>query len=401
MCNAPELDAGIAERHGSSAPEAALFAGAIERMLQRIDATAAEVGEAFPLSADPGTGRWMTAPDGRWTGGFWVGQLWLALQASGDAKYRLLAEAALARLEVRLERDNVLNGLVFYYGAALGGLLHGNAAGAAMGKRGAVALARHYRPGPGFIPLGHASGSLTADDAGKTAGETNIDGVPGMGLLWWAAHERGEPALAEIAAKHVRRHIDLCLRPDGSLYQAALVDPANGATLRLYSPRGYAADTSTWARAQSWGLLGFVQAYAWTKNAYFLDAAVRAADWWLGAVPADRVAFWDFDDPAIPATERDTSATAMAAAALLKLARLAPDTERREIYAEAGALTVRALVERYLAPTHAGDARPRGMLTEGCWQRNQGMSTRHELVWGDYFLLEALLMLTGRIERVI
>ena len=64
-------------------------------------------------------------------------------------------------------------------------------------------------------------------------------------------------------------------------------------------------------------------------------------------------------------------------------------------------LTVRALVERYLAPTRAGDARPRGMLTEGCWQRNQGMSTRHELVWGDYYLLESLLMLTGRIEQVI
>jgi len=29
------------------------------------------------------------------------------------------------------------------------------------------------------------------------------------------------------------------------------------------------------------------------------------------------------------------------------------------------------------------------------------MATRHELVWGDYYLLESLLMLTGRIDRVI
>lgn len=400
MRNAAELDAEIAEAPVPPVEEEILFAGAIERMLHRIDATAAEIGMAFPLSADPASGRWMTAPDGRWTGGFWVGQLWLALRSSGDPKYRVLAEAALARLEVRLERDNVLNGLVFYYGAALGALLDGNPAGAAMGRRGAGALARHYRPGPGFIPLGDDSGSLTADDVDKIAGETNIDGIPGMGLLWWAAREGGDPALAGIAAKHVRRHVELCMRPDGSFYQAALVDPATGATLRLYSPRGYAADTSTWARAQSWGLLGIVQAYAWTRDPFFLDAAVRAADWWLGAVPSDRVAFWDFDDPAIPATERDTSATAMAAAALLKLARLA-DAERRASYAEAGALTVRALVERYLVPTRADDTRPRGMLTEGCWQRNQGMSTRHELVWGDYYLLEALLMLTGRVEQVI
>jgi unsaturated chondroitin disaccharide hydrolase len=388
-----------AERHAGmpGAAEAVLFADATGRMLERIDATAAAIGEAFPLSADPASGHWMTAPDGRWTGGFWVGQLWLALRASGDRKYRALAEAALERLQVRIERDNVLNGLVFYYAAAVGERLHANPAANALGKRGAEALARRFAPASGFIPLGHDSGSLTGD----AQGETNIDGVPGMGLLWWAAQKHGRPALAEIATSHVRRHVELCLRKDGSLYQAALVDPANGATLRLYSPRGYAADTSTWARAQSWGLLGFVQAYAWTRDPFFLEAAVRAADWWLGDVPSDRVAFWDFNDPAIPETERDTSATAMAAAALLKLARLAPEPAQREKFAAAGALTVRALVERYLTPTNAGDPRPRGMLTEGCWQRNQAMSTRHELVWGDYFLLEALLMLGGRLDEIV
>ena len=392
MSCAPEHCAEVAE-----GGDASLFPDAIERMLGRIDSTAAAVGALFPLSADPESGKWMTAPDGRWTGGFWVGQLWLALLASGDARYRTLAEAALARLEVRLGRDNVLNGLVFYYGAALGAQLDGNALGASMGRRGAVALASRFMPGPGFIPLGHDSGSLTGD----ANGETNIDGVPGMGLLWWAAREGGEPKLAELAARHVRRHVELCQRTDGSLYQAALVDPSSGATLRLYSPRGYAADTSTWARAQSWGLMGFVQAYAWTQAPFFLDAAMRAADWWLGAVPADGVAFWDFDDPAIPATERDTSATAMTACALLKLSRLAPAAAQREKYGQAGARTVRALVNRYLVPTHPGDTRPRGMLTEGCWQRNQGMSTRHELVWGDYYLLEALMLLTGRLARIL
>jgi len=392
MSCAPELYAEVAE-----SGDAALFPDAIERMLGRIDATVAAVGTQFPMSAAPETGAWMTAPDGRWTGGFWVGQLWLALQASGDARYRALAEAALKRLEVRLGRDNVLNGLVFYYGAVLGAQLDGNALGASMGKRGAEALAARFLPGLGFIPLGHDSGSLTGD----ANGETNIDGVPGMGLLWWAARECGDPKLAEVAARHVRRHIGLCQRPDGSLFQAALVDPANGATLRLYSPRGYAADTSTWARAQSWGLMGFVQAYAWTRETPFLEAAVRAADWWLAAVPADGVAFWDFDDPAIPKTERDTSATAMTACALLKLARLVPEAKERDKYAQDGARIVRTLVGSYLVPTHPGDPRPRGMLTEGCWQRNQGMSTRHELVWGDYYLLEALMLLTGHLERIL
>lgn len=373
-----------------------IYPDAVERMLERIDTGSAALSESFPLSADPTTGAWQTSPDGRWTGGFWAGLLWLAACASGLPRHRELAEGAMRRLEVRLPIDNVLNGLVYYYGAALGLLLEVSQEGAELGRKGAAALAARFEPTLGFVPLGHQSGSLTADPNG----ETNIDGVPGMSLLFWAAERFGQAPLREIGMRHVRAHAHLCQRPDGSLHQAALVNPQSGTMIRQYSPRGY-QHHGTWARAQSWGLLGFTQAYAWTRDPFFGEAAMRVADWWLGAAPPDRVAFWDFKDPAIPDTERDTSATAMTAGALLKLGRLAPAGAQRTRYTEAGIATVRALVEGYLTPTHKSDARPHGILTEGCWQRNQGIATRHELVWGDYYLLESLLMITGRIDRVI
>jgi unsaturated chondroitin disaccharide hydrolase len=365
---------------------------AIARMLERIDATAAAVGDAFPMSADPATGAWQTSPDGRWTGGFWAGQLWLASLASGNPRYTALAEAAMRRLAVRLPIDNVLNGLVFYYGAAIGALVREHAGAADLARQGAHALAGRFVPATGFIPLGHQSGSLTGD----ARGETNIDGVPGMSLLWWAAADQRDAALAEVATSHMKRHVELCQRSDGSLHQAAAVDPASGATLKQYSPRGYNGN-GTWARAQGWGLVGFVQAYEWTRDRQFLDAAIRLADWWLASAPRDRVAFWDFTDPKLPDCERDTSGTAMIAGALLKLGMLGQGAR----YHEAGLATVNALVDGYLVPVHAGDNRARGALTEGCWQRNEGMATRHELVWGDYYLLEALLMLTGRVVRVL
>ena len=368
-----------------------LCAEATQRMLERIDSSAASLGESFPLAADPASGTWQTSPDGRWTGGFWAGLLWLAARASGEGRHVDLARAAMRRLESRLGVDNVLNGLVFYYGAVSGALLHEDRAARELGLRGARALADRFNENVGYIPLGHQSGSLTADPAG----ETNIDGVPGMSLLFWAAAQSGDATLAQKASTHVLRHIELCQRADGSLHQAALVDPATGATLRQYSPRGY-SDAGAWARAQSWGLLGFAQAHAWTRDPECLRAAERVADWWLEHAPADGVAFWDFRDPAIPGCERDTSGTAMTACALLKLGRLVPGAGG-DRYRQAGRATVEALVRGYLTPTSPGDRRPRGILTEGCWQHKEGVATRHELVWGDYFLFEALLTMGGHI----
>jgi hypothetical protein len=38
------------------------------------------------------------------------------------------------------------------------------------------------------------------------------------------------------------------------------------------------------------------------------------------------------------------------------------------------------------------------MLTEGCFNGRTGQATRNELIWGSYFLFEALLVLTGLLD---
>ena len=130
---------------------------------------------------------------------------------------------------------------------------------------------------------------------------------------------------------------------------------------------------------------------------------MAAADWWLANVPDDLVAFWDFDDPAIPDTHRDTAATAIVSAALLKLAVLAPTAAQRSRYREAAELTVLALITNYLTPTYSDDPRPRGMLIGGCFNKRPD-SRRHdsalnaELIFGSYFLFESLQVLSGFIR---
>jgi unsaturated chondroitin disaccharide hydrolase len=123
--------------------------------------------------------------------------------------------------------------------------------------------------------------------------------------------------------------------------------------------------------------------------------ALRVSDWWLDHLPEGQIAFWDFDDPAIPDTNLDTSATAIAAAALLKLSALVP--ERAACYG-AGAERMAAALIDHLTPIDGADERPPGMLLDACYNHRLRLATHHELIWGDYFLLEAARALSGALD---
>src|SRR5262245_65435490 len=97
---------------------------AIRRMLARIDDTVTRVGDRFPHWADPETGAWTTTADGDWTGGYWIGMLWLAATSTGLARYRSLAESFVGRLGDRVPAQTVFKSFPLYYGAALGAILH-------------------------------------------------------------------------------------------------------------------------------------------------------------------------------------------------------------------------------------------------------------------------------------
>jgi unsaturated chondroitin disaccharide hydrolase len=374
---------------------------AIDRMLTRIQDTAKRVTSGYPHWAHGETGHWTTTPDGDWTGGFWVGILWIAATATGNPRYRALAEPLAERLRARIDAETVFKAFPAYYGAALGAILHHSPSARDIGLRTAQSLARLYAPALGLVPLGVEAEEGT--HIGNT--ETSIDTLQAAPLLFWAARETGDTALREVAVHHADTIIPLHLRADGSFIQSSSLDPVTGRLVRHYTHKGF-SDTSTWGRAQGWGMLFATQSYlADPSHADWLAAAMRGADWWLAHVPSDQVAFWDFDDPAIPKTERDTAATAIALAALLKLGRVATPESRRARNQKAAEATARALVMNYLTPTHAGDVRAPGMLTEACFNkrpdaRPQDKVTRCEFIVGSYYLFESLLCLDGRLDPV-
>ena len=372
---------------------------AAEDMLRRIDQTAGVLHGAFPHWANGQTGEWTTTPDGDWTGGAWPGMLWLAHAMTGDEKYRALAREWCLRLAPRARRETAFKGFGFYCGAALGEILSGDTTGKAIAIEAADSLRHQFDPRLGLLPLGK-----DAEEAGEIGKAfSSIDSLQASPLLFWAASRTGEDSYRDCAIRHTTRVLDIHCRPDGSIIQSSELHSRTGEVVRHFTHKGV-SQTSVSGRAQAWGMLYSAIAFArWPNVPRWLDQSMQAADWWLRRVPGDRVAYWDFDDPAIPDTERDTAATAIVCSALLKLGALAPDADRRALYRDAAERTAHALVTGYLTPTSTADRRPRGMLIGGCFNKRPD-SRRHdaalqaELIFGSYFLFESLQVLSGVVE---
>ncbi len=363
-------------------------------MLARIDDTAQRVTAGFPNFADPETGEWTTSPQGDWTGGHWVGELWLARGMTGEDRYGEWAAEWCEALRPRAASNTIFRSFLFYYGAALGDVLLDDRRASDVALEGARGLLGLYNPKAGVIPLG--TEAEEASDVGD--GEASIDAVGAISALFgWASKKTSDTSFRDAALRHAERHIEFCVRDDASVCQSASFDPESGEVVRRYSHKGY-SDDSTWARAQAWGMLAYALSARWMpERVEFLETAVRVADWWLEHVPEDRVAFWDFGDPGIPNVERDTSATAIAAASLLKLAELVQDDGLKSRYRDTARETVRALVADYLTPTGPDDSRVPGILTEGCYNKHIKLAIKNELIWGDYYLFEALQVLDGKV----
>ncbi|CUX03013.1 glycoside hydrolase family 88 protein [Rhizobium pusense] len=362
---------------------------AMQRMISRIDATIEMRLDGFPHFADPTTGVWTTTPEGFWTGGFWIGELWLAGALTQQKSYSDEAKRWLAKLETRIESQTVFRGFLFYYGAVVGALLHREPLAERFAALASASLLQQYDGNAGIIPLG--SEAEEAHAVGN--GEANIDGLPATPLMLWVARHLGDPEMRQIALNHAYKSGEFFIRPDGGVVQSASFDRGTGVLSRRYTHKGY-SDTSIWTRAQAWAMLGYaLSAQIEPKERQLLELATKVADWWVEHLPDDGVAYWDFDAPVTSDTKKDTSGTAIASAALLKLSALHPDPSKASQYSATARRSLEALVERHLTDD--------GILADGCFDPKNDKAVNSELIWGDYFLLECLGVLTGRINSAL
>lgn len=232
----------------------------------------------------------------------------------------------------------------------------------------------HQAPGNLFPTVGEGTHyQLTENDNWLTGFWT--------GLLWLAYAATGDEQLRA----HAEASLRYLLRPDGATYHTFFLDQETGAPIGPRTHQGY-ADDSLWARGQAWAIYGFALAAEWCQEERFLSAAQQSARRFMAELPPDGVPTWDLRLPADAPHYRDSSAGAIAAGGMLRLAWL--DHEfRSAALALLDALVIRCLETQPEA---------QGLLRHGTYHAHKGWGVDAHFICGDYFFLEALLSLEGK-----
>lgn len=216
-----------------------------------------------------------------------------------------------------------------------------------------------------------------------------IDNMMNLELLFWATQTSGDSSFYHIAVTHANTTMRNHFRPDYSSIHVVDYDTATGAVIAKKTAQGY-ADSSAWARGQSWGLYGYTVMYRSTHDPKYLDQAQHIAHFILTNpnLPADKIPVWDYNVPAYQLPQRDASAAAIMASALIELSRYAqPDTARQYL----------DIAERIIVNLSSNIYKPVVGSNGGFILRHSvGHLPAHSevdvpLTYADYYFVEAML----------
>jgi unsaturated chondroitin disaccharide hydrolase len=324
-----------------------------------------------------------------WTTSFWSGMLWLAYEFTGDDSYRQLGERHILdfahRVENKIDLDTHDIGFLYTLACVAPWRLNGDSAARGAALQAAETLMVRYLENIGVF---QAWGKL---DDPALRGNTIIDSLMNMPLLYWATEQTGDPRFAAAAHCHSTQLRDNVMRPDNSTYHTFYWDPETGVPIGGNTAQGY-AENSCWARGQAWAVYGFALNYRYTRDESLLAASQRCADYFLDHLPEDQVVYWDLvfgDDSDQP---RDSSAAAIAVCGLLELAQWLPDGALRQRYQSAAETILATLVANYTASLEAGS---NALLLHSVYDMPKMVGVDEGCLWGDYFYLEALMRSTN------
>jgi unsaturated chondroitin disaccharide hydrolase len=310
----------------------------------------------------------------RWMNGYWLGLLWLVYAATEDpalaAAARDWGRRLLPQLDEQVDHASVFP---FELGFVLGYRLTGDEALKRPALQAASTLSHRFNSHGQFIQAGNV-----AHASSQSRGCMIMDAMMTLDLLFWAGKETADPHLAEIAAAHARTALTHHLQPDGNAAHICHLDPQTGTFISPEVQQELSVP-SCWSRGQAWGVYGFAECYRATGDPVFLNTSRRMMVYLWPRLPADLIPFCEFDS-----SVRDSSAASVLASGLLSLASLENDPTLASIWQNRAISILESLWETYTS-RDTGEANLLLLDTR---------LTDEDLIYGDYYFVEALLRLS-------
>lgn len=360
----------------------------LTRIASKISAEANRLGEKIPYIPDE-TGHYTDTDNIYWwTNGFWAGMLWQLYHATGNELFKKTAEYSEKRLDSALDGFEYIDhdaGFLWLHTAGANYRLTGNKRSERRLIHAASTLAGRYNPDLKIIRAWDGQWMTGFD----TAGGAIIDTMMNLPLLYLASEITEDPRFKSVAMRHADTMLQYMLRPDGSSNHQIVFDINTGELIGTPGGQGYASGSS-WSRGQAWAIYGFALSYRHTKETRYLDAAKRAAGYFISnAALTGYVPLADFRAPEKP-VYFDTTAGAAAACGLLEISEHVSDLEKNMYIINAERLL--EAVERDWCDFNTDTD---GIVGGGSVSYHE--NKHHEkIIYGDYFFTEAVLRLLGK-----
>lgn len=349
---------------------------------------------AYPNEAKGAT--WSTVPAPDWVSGFYPGALWYTYEFAvrrnwpdQDAWRQRADTWTVGLTNEQFTTTNHDLGFMIMDSFGHGYRLTGEPRYKAVVLQAAKSLATRYRPEVGLI----RSWGSVEDLKDYTV---IIDNMMNLELLIWASANGGTTQggtpqdLVKVATNHADRSIIEFFRPDDSTCHVVELDPLTGAVKRKYTHQGK-SDDSCWSRGQTWAIYGYAYLHDVTRDPKYFDQSIKAANYYLARLPADQVPPSDFKSDLTGLEFKDSSAAALASCAFFRLSRLSNDLAEKARFRQAAIDALRSLTRApYLSDS---PDKASALLFQA---RNYHADPIHRLtntslIFGDYYLLEALL----------
>lgn len=390
----------------------------VQRTQENLPAFAA----AFPGAASRDL-YYQPGPNLGWTTGFWTGLVWLSYEAEEDPKRKAAllqagkAQAAdfLRRIENREDVDHHDMGFLYTPSCVAAWRLLSDDDAKLAAILAANQLLARYQPVGQFL---QAWGEMGAPENYRFI----VDCLLNVPLLFWASSVTEDPKYREVALSHIHTALANVIREDGSTWHTVFMNPKTGEFDHGATCQGY-RDGSAWARGQAWAVYGTALAFRETKEETYLSAFRKVTSYFLSHLPKDLIPYWDLSfgdgdgyalDPSIHGEApfersagtnenggifqpRDASSAAIAVCGMLEMSRYLAQDEAASLVLTAKRL-LKACTDTCLARP---DTPTNGLLLHSTYSHRSPFNTctpegtEECVIWGDYFLLEALTRVTN------